>query len=131
MANLTVENYKSDTLYPKVCDAMNAILSEADVVSPILVLQKMGLVTAKEIDDWRKGRIPFLEKVIKCNLSRSNRVLRLMRFHAHDLNMKPSITVYKGNSKLLRFSKTGDTKIEEAYSMCFVMISKKRGRSNL
>jgi len=44
--------------------------------------------------------------------------------HAHDLNLKPSLTVYKrwtkGSCPLLRFSKTGDHNIEDAYARHFV-----------
>jgi hypothetical protein len=49
--------------------------------------------------------------------------------HAHDLDLKPSLTVYKrwtkGSRPLLRFSKTGDHNIEEAYARHFVSPRKK------
>jgi hypothetical protein len=48
---------------------------------------------------------------------------------AHDLDLKPSLTVYKrwtkGSRPLLRFSKTGDHNIEAAYSRHFVSPHKK------
>ena len=44
--------------------------------------------------------------------------------HAHDLDLKPSLTEYKrwskGSRPLLRFSKTGDHNIEDAYARHFV-----------
>ena len=50
--------------------------------------------------------------------------LRILRFHAHDLKLMPSTTAYmrwgKGPKKRLRFTKTGDPKLEEAYSRHFV-----------
>ena len=50
--------------------------------------------------------------------------LRILRFRAHDLKLMPSTTVYmrwgKGPKKRLRFTKTGDPKLEEAYSRHFV-----------
>jgi hypothetical protein len=49
--------------------------------------------------------------------------------HAHDLDLKPSLTVYKrwtkGSRPLLWFSKTGDHKIEQAYARHFVSPRKK------
>ena len=65
-----------------------------------------------------------MEGVVKCNLTRLVRLLRILRFHAHDLNLKPSWTAYmrwdKGPKQHLRFTKTGDPKLEEAYATHFV-----------
>ena len=73
---------------------------------------------------WRRGRVPYLERVINCNLTRLSRLLRILRFHAHDLNLKPSWTAYmrwgKGPKQRLRFTKTGEQKLEEAYATHFV-----------
>jgi hypothetical protein len=53
--------------------------------------------------------------------------------HAHDLDLKPSLTVYKqwtkGPRPLLRFSKTGDHNIEDAYARHFV--SPRKGSSSI
>lgn len=76
------------------------------------------------LEDWRRGRVPYLERVIVCNLSRLSRILRILRFHAHDLRLKPSATVYKrwgkGAKERLRFTKTGEPRLEEAYATHFV-----------
>ena len=64
--------------------------------------------------------MPYLERVIKGNLTQLGRLLRILRFHAHDLNLKPSWTAYmrwgKGPKQRLRFTKTGDPRVEEAYA---------------
>ena len=120
MAYVTASNYKSDRLYPRVREAMNTLLTQTNVVSPLQVFQKLELLNADEIVDWKHAKVPYLEQVIKCNLSKASRILRLMRFHAHDLNLKPSMTIYKKKSAFLRFTKTGEPKIEEAYSRCYV-----------
>jgi hypothetical protein len=66
----------------------------------------------------------LLERVVDCNLIRLSRLLRILRFHAHDLNLKPSATVYnhcgKGPKRRLRFSKSGDARLEAAYATHFV-----------
>ena len=57
--------------------------------------------------------------MINCNLTRLSRLLRILRFHAHDLNLKPSPTIYnrygKGPKQRLRFSKTGDAGLDGLY----------------
>jgi hypothetical protein len=85
----------------------------------------MGLLDPAQLEDWRFGRVPYLEKVIDCNLTRPSRLLRILRFHAHALKLVPSSsTAYlrrgKGPKQRLRFTKTGDEKIEAAYSRRFV-----------
>ena len=128
MIKLTVKNYRNDKYYPKVVKAMNDALINSSFVSSIDVMQRMDVLKKEHVIDWRNGRITYLEKVIHCNLSKANRILRLMQFHAHDLNMKPSITVYKrkaGSKEIvLRFSKSGELKIEDSYSRHFIKIGK-------
>jgi hypothetical protein len=61
-------------------------------------------------------RAPFLEKCSCCNLARLSRLLRILRFHAHELKLVPAPAVYlrhgKGHSQALRFTKTGDARLE-------------------
>ncbi|MHB8876509.1 MAG: hypothetical protein ACYC8T_22670 [Myxococcaceae bacterium] len=89
-------------------------------MAPVDVLVGMGLLAADRLEDWRFGRVPYLERVIQGNLSRLSRLLRILRFHACDLNLVPSFTAYmrwgKGPKQRLRFTKTGDPRIEEAYA---------------
>jgi hypothetical protein len=104
--------------------AVDAILARGKVVAPVDVLIGMHLLTPERLEDWRRGRVPYLEKVIRCNLTRLSRLLRILRFHAHDLKLVPTVAVYmrwtKGPKQRLRFTKTGDPKLEEAYARHFV-----------
>lgn len=131
MKKITVENYSVDKYYPKIVKAVDNELKSQNFVAPIRVFVLMGLLEAQDIDNWRKGRVPYLEKVIKCNLAKASRILRILRVHAHDLSLKPSITAYRrtaGGVKIpLRFSKYGDKNIEEAYSRHFVKLEKSGG----
>ena len=133
MKKITVENYRDDKYYPKVVQAFETILATGDVVAPIDVFVHLGVLSKTDVEAWRFGRVPYLEKVIHCNLAKASRILRLLRLHAHDLNMPPSHTAYvkwgKGNRAPLRFSKTGEPKLEESYSRHFLrpgLKSKKR-----
>jgi hypothetical protein len=120
LSSVTVETYRADPLYPKIVRAVKSILDGGKVVAPVEVLVQMNLLDREELEDWRRGRIPYLERVIKCNLTRLSRILRILRFHAHDLNLKPSGTAYmrwgKGPKQRLRFTKTGEQKLEEIYA---------------
>jgi len=128
MKQITLNNYTTDKYYPKIVKAVDVELQSRNFVTPIDVLISMGLLERHDVDNWRVGRIPYLEQVVGCNLSKASRILRILRFHAHDLNLKPSITVYKrktGGGKIpLRFSKSGEKNIEEAYSRHFVRLGK-------
>lgn len=130
MKRITVENYRADKYYARVVRAMDAILARQETVSPTEVFVEMGLLSALAIEEWRVGRVPFLERAIQCNLSAASRILRLFSMHAHDLNLRPSATVYvrqtRGCRLRLRFTKSGDLKLEEAYARHFVKVVSKR-----
>ena len=120
----TAENFRADALFPRIERAVGAILAKGHVVAPVDVLVAMQLLSAAHLEDWRRGRVPYLERVIDCSLARLSRLLRVLRMHAHDLNLVPSHTAYhrhgKGPRQALRFTKTGDPKLEEAYSRHFI-----------
>src|SRR2546426_753292 len=120
----TVATYRADPLYPQIERVVSAILVKSKVVAPIDVLVGMNLLAPEKLEDWRRGRVAYLERVINCNLTRLSRLLRIVRFHAHDLNLVPSVTAYirwgKGPKQRLRFTKTGEPKLEAAYARHFV-----------
>lgn len=124
MKSPAVGTYQTDTLFPKIARAVADILRTNPVVAPVEVLIQMGRLSRKDYEGWRFGRVPYLERVIQGNLSKANRILRILRLHAHDLNLRPSSTAYmkwgKGPKTRLRFSKTGDPNVEEAYARCFI-----------
>jgi hypothetical protein len=124
MKQVTVNTYRQDKYYPRVVRAVATILSRSDVVAPVEVLLEMGNLTQKNHEAWYRGQVPYLERVFAGSLSKANRILRIIGFHVHDLNMVPRRTVYYqwGNSKnrLLRFSKSGHEGVEDAYATHYV-----------
>jgi hypothetical protein len=121
---ITVANYLQDPYYAPIVRAVEGLLREKGFVAPLELFIRMDLLSPESVENWRRGRVPYLEKVIRCNLSKASRILRILRMHAHDLDLKPSLTVYKrwtkGSRPRLRFSKTGDHNIEDAYARHFV-----------
>lgn len=124
MKKISVSNYREDKYYPRIVRAVESILATGQVVAPVDVFLHMDLLKAADLEDWRFGRVSYLEKVIRCNLEKASRILRILRLHAHDLNMKPSQTYYKkwgkGAKVPLRFTKSGERPLEEAYARHFV-----------
>jgi hypothetical protein len=129
LKKITAANYKQDVHYAPIVRAVDNLLREKGSVAPVELFIRMDLLSPESAEDWRRGRISYLERVIRCNLSKATRILSILRMHAHDLDLKPSLTVYKrwskGSRPLLRFSKTGDRHIEEAYARHFVSPRKK------
>jgi hypothetical protein len=125
-ARTSIGTFRNDPMFPRLERAVAAILEKGKVVTPVDVLVRMNLLAPDHLEAWRRGRVSYLERVINCNLSRLSRVLRILRFHAHDLNLVPSVTVYrrwtKGPKQRLRFTKSGDPKLEEAYARHFVWL---------
>ena len=128
-SKVSVDQYRADPMFLKIERVVAGLLAKGNVVAPVEVLIGMGLLTREHLDDWRFGRVPYLERVIATNLTRLSRLLRILRIHAHDLNLKPSSTGYmrygKGPKQRLRFSKTGDPGLEQAYATHFVWPGKR------
>lgn len=100
--------------------------------APVDVLMDVGYLSKQDYENWRYGRVDYLERVCKANLSKLSLVMREMRSYAAKAGLKPSFCYYKrwGTKKkngqgrkpviLLRFSKSGDPEIERRYATHFV-----------
>jgi len=80
----------------------------------------LGYLTEKDVENWRRCRVPYLEQVIAINLSKISFICNVVHTNCRNGKLKQSRTVYKswgkGEKRLLRFSKTGKRAIEDAYS---------------
>jgi hypothetical protein len=128
LKKITLANYRQDRHYARIVKATEDLLREKGFVAPVDLFIRMALLSRESVEDWRRGRIPYLERLICCNLSKASRILRILQMHAHDLDLKPVPTVYKrwtkGPRTLLWFSKTGDRHVEAAYARHFFSPSK-------
>ena len=89
-----IASYRDDPLYPRIVRAVGALLEKGRIVAPVDVLLGTELLSREDLERWRFGKAPVLERVIRCNLARLSRLLRILRLHAHDLNLGPSFTAY-------------------------------------
>jgi hypothetical protein len=100
------------------------LLREKGYMSAVDVLIEIGKLSKEDYERWRFRKVPYLEQMVKINLSKINIVLKTLQKYAETENLKPSKTMYhswgKGQKTLLRFSKSGDPHIEAAYSTHFV-----------
>lgn len=67
------------------------------------------------------GRVPFLEALCVGNYRKLSEVMKEIRSYATKNGWKSSVSSYKHKGKPLRFSKTGNPKIEEAYATHYVI----------
>lgn len=108
----------------RVWQCAGELVADKGYVSPVDLLVKMDRITEKQVRDWRFGRIRYLEQVTVGNLAQMNTILRALGQFGQHSGLKPSFTVYhkwgKGGKQRLRFSKSGQARLEEAYATHYV-----------
>jgi hypothetical protein len=130
MKSITASNYQQHRLYPAIAGAVAAILKTDPIVTPVEVLLRLERIKKQQLEDWRFGRVPYLERVCAGNLSKLSIILRILDRHARAIGLKPSQTVYhkwgkRGKHIILRFSKSGAPALEAAYSRHYVAKSRR------
>jgi hypothetical protein len=67
---VSVRDFRDDPMFPRIERVVADVLATGNVVTPVDVLIGMGLPRSDRLNDWRRGRVPCLERVIGCNLTR-------------------------------------------------------------
>ena len=111
-------------LEKKVTLVINSLIYEQGYICSVDVLLRLEYLSQKDHEDWRHGRVPFLEKVCKINLKKLSLTNRLIRKFAEQRQLKKSLTEYnqwatKVKRRLI-FSKSADPNIETHYATHFV-----------
>lgn len=108
----------------RVIQAAESALFRQHYVSPLDVLTGMGALQSSDVQDWKKGKIPYLERVVQGSLGKISFSMKCFRSWASRKGLKPSYTAYlaktKGPKKELQFSKSRDPKVEESYRTHYV-----------
>jgi len=112
-------------LKEKLDSVMSQLLCEKKMITPLEVLLGAGILSPKDVEDWRFGRVPYLEKVCRINLTALSFIMKEIKNYADGAGLKPSPTGYvrwgtRGKKMPLRFSKSGDAKLEAAYATHYV-----------
>ncbi len=113
-------NDNQKRLKHRVVQAAEEALYKKQYVSSIDVFLGMQALQPTHLDDWKKGRVSYLEKVLQGNLHKLSFCMKYFREWALEKGLKPSPTVYQRktrNGKMdLRFSISGHPEIEKSYS---------------
>ncbi len=109
------------------------IIEEKGYLSSIDVLLKLEYLSEKNYENWRFGKVEYLEKVCDVNLKKLSTINKTIKEISGQWNLKKSWTAYnkygKGKKIRLRFSKTGNEQIEEAYATHYINIEKIKNKS--
>ncbi|MCR5235326.1 MAG: hypothetical protein K6E53_15695 [Lachnospiraceae bacterium] len=113
-------------LTKKVGASMHRQINDTGYATAVQTLMDLNILTKEDYENWRNGRIHYLEKVCKINLKKLSSVLEEMGRYAAKNGLKPSFTFYKQWGRKnkptikLRFSKTGNEYMEKLYSTHYV-----------
>jgi hypothetical protein len=105
-------------LWRRIAAAGNAAIAKNGYATAIDALLGTGWLQPDKVEDWRRGRVPYLEQVTVASLPKISTAMRIFRRWAHSAGLRPSETVYVSwtrDRRPLRFSKSGDPKIERTY----------------
>ena len=123
-------NMTDGELIAKVNSAVYHQCRNRGYAAPVDVLMDIGVLPKEKYEDWRHGRVPYLEAVCTVNLRKLSLIMHQMRVYGQQKNLKPSFCYYKqwavkkknGRKPVipLRFSKSGDDNIEKWYATHWV-----------
>ena len=108
----------------KIKQIVHELVNEKGYVCSVDVLMRLNYLTKTDYENWRFGRIEYLEKICQANLGKLSTINRFIRQIAAKTNLKPSWTGYnkygKGAKTRLRFSKSGNENIEKLYATHYI-----------
>jgi hypothetical protein len=118
----------------RVREVAERTLAEQRYVRPVDMLLGLGWLAPTHLDEWRQGRVPYLEQVTQANLSKISAAMAEFRRWAQARGLTPSETAYVARTRdrrPLRFSASNKPAIERAYRTHWVspeMSERKRER---
>ena len=111
----------------KVHDSMYQQIKATGMASPVQVLMDLGYLSKSDYERWQFGKIDYLERVCKVNLSKLLFIMKQVRAYARKSDLKPSWTFYKQWGRKgkkpaikLRFSKHGNEDVERGYATHYI-----------
>lgn len=105
-------------LEQRIVEAAEAAIAQKKFVSAIDLLVGIRWLTTSLANQWRQGRLPYLEEGMSVDLEKLSSALKLFRSWAERRVLKSSETAYRSSTRdrrPLRFSASGQEAIERAY----------------
>lgn len=104
----------------KIEHISNLLIKNKGFICSIDILQELDYLNKTQINDWRFGKIQYLEKICGTNLGKLTFINKTIKEIAKNKELKPSWTAYnkygKGEKTRLIFSKSRNKNIETAYA---------------
>jgi len=75
-------------IHNRVKAAMSSLIYKKGYAAPADVLMELGALSKEDYENWRSGRVPYLEKVCQINLSKLSTIMREMRAYAREHNLR-------------------------------------------
>ena len=111
---------KDSELEKQITKIMHELSDKKGVICSVDILIQLDYLSQMDYMNWRNGKVEYLERVCKVNLSKLGTINQIMKQNAVKMNLKPSLISYnkygKGAKRKLRFSKSGNEIIEKAYA---------------
>ena len=111
-------------LQQRVLQSAEETLYKQHYVSAIDLFIGMNLLQPQHVNDWKKGKIPYLEKVIQGSLGKITFSMKCFRGWASEKGLKPRCTEYfvktSGPKRKLKFSISGAPSLEEFYRTHYI-----------
>lgn len=128
---------KDSELEKQIIKIIQELSDKNGVICSVDILIQLGYLSQVDYMNWRNGKVEYLERVCKINLSKLSSINQIMKLVAVNMNLKPSWIGYnkygKGAKRKLRFSKSGNEIIEKAYATHWInefQINKLREQEN-
>lgn len=86
---------KDSDLIGKVHNAVYQQYTKRGYAAVVDVLVDIGVLTKAKLEDWRFGKISYLEIACSCNLRQLNLILKEIRAYSVKAGYKPSFCYYK------------------------------------
>ncbi len=102
-------------LTKKVHQAVASQCQTRGYATVVDVLMDIGILSKQNYNNWRNGKVAYLEQVCNANLSKLALVLKEIRVRARQSNLTPSLTSYNRSGK-----KSGQQSIENQYATHFL-----------
>jgi len=113
-----------EQLKEKTIIAFNRLIDGKGYVASIDVFIELGILSTNDYENWRRGKVRYLEQVVKINLRKINLTINEIKLIAEDKKLKPSKTIYSqwGKKKgiKLQFSKNDAKYLEDLYSTHYI-----------
>ena len=104
--------------------SIHSLRYEKGFICSVDVLLRLGYLTERSYEEWRHGKIQYLEKACKANLGTLSFINKTIRQFASELQLESSWTGYnqygtEGKRRLI-FSKSRQENIEKTYATHYV-----------